>query len=57
MTQRERAPEPITTDERKTVELCGDEHDDTRCILRRGHLGSHESHTGHRFSSWQPRKS
>lgn len=40
-------------DERKTVELCGQEREGRRCILARGHDGRHESHTATAVHSWK----
>jgi hypothetical protein len=34
---------PVPPDERKTVDLCGHEHQGARCIRDRGHDGLHES--------------
>lgn len=43
----------IATDERKTVELCGDQKDGRRCIRPHGHEGHHESHTATDVHSWK----
>lgn len=43
----------VDRDERKTVELCGDERADRRCILARGHDGHHECHTATSVHSWK----
>lgn len=40
-------------DERKTLELCGDERGGRRCILARGHDGRHESHTATTVHTWK----
>lgn len=40
-------------DERKTVELCGDESSGRRCILARGHDGHHECHTATTVHTWK----
>ncbi len=43
----------LERDERKTVELCGEERCGRRCILARGHEGRHECHTATTVHSWQ----
>ena len=37
-------PERTTasTDERKTIDLCGEQHRGARCFRERGHAGQHE---------------
>ena len=40
-------------EERKTVELCGDERAGRRCILARGHDGQHECHTAIDVHTWK----
>jgi hypothetical protein len=40
-------------DERKTVELCGEERGGRRCILARGHDGNHECHTATAVHTWK----
>jgi hypothetical protein len=42
----------VSRDERRTVELCGEEHAGHRCIRARGHQGQHESHTPTTVHSW-----
>jgi hypothetical protein len=44
---------PHVNDERKTVELCGDERAGRRCIRARGHNGDHESHTALAIHTWK----
>lgn len=43
---------PSATDDKKTIELCGDEHHGHRCILRRAHEGRHECHTPTSLVTW-----
>jgi hypothetical protein len=43
----------LDRDERKTVELCGEERTGYRCILVRGHGGHHECHTAMTVHSWK----
>jgi hypothetical protein len=52
MKPSETDPQTIATDEHKTMELCGNEHHGSRCILRCGHRGRHESHATGYFLSW-----
>ena len=33
----------VLIDERKTVDLCGEEHAGARCVRERGHEGQHEA--------------
>ncbi len=40
------------TDDKKTIELCAEEHHGRRCILRRGHDGRHECLTPTSFVTW-----
>jgi hypothetical protein len=44
---------PRTNDERKTVELCGDERGGRRCIRPHGHDGQHECHTATTVHVWK----
>lgn len=41
-------PPPISTDDRKTRELCGAERDGTRCMRPKGH--EQDEHQGYRAS-------
>lgn len=43
----------LERDERKTMELCGEERAGRRCILARGHEGHHECHTATTVHSWK----
>jgi hypothetical protein len=43
----------VDRDDRKTVELCGEERSRWRCILARGHDGHHECHTATTVHSWK----
>jgi hypothetical protein len=43
----------LACDERKTVELCGEERGGRRCILNRGHEGHHECHTATTVHVWK----
>ena len=43
----------VPQEERKTVELCGDERARRRCIRPRGHDGPHECHTATAVHSWR----
>jgi hypothetical protein len=40
-------------DERRTLELCGEERAGRRCILARGHEGHHECPTPTATHSWK----
>jgi len=45
MRQSDAVPELIVIDERskrETIELCADEQDGLRCMLTKGHTGTHE---------------
>lgn len=33
----------VLTDEKKTIDLCGQEHERARCVRVRGHEGPHEA--------------
>lgn len=41
--QNKRELTPASTEDRKTVDLCGHEHHRARCIRESGHQGQHES--------------
>jgi hypothetical protein len=43
----------IARDERRTVELCGEQRTGYRCILARGHEGHHECHTASNVHRWK----
>ena len=44
----------ILTDDRKTIDLCNDEHRGARCTRERGHNGDHECPfwRGDQYLSW-----
>ena len=44
---------PKSNDERKTVELCGNERGGRRCIRVHGHDGQHECHTALAVHTWK----
>ena len=46
-------PKSHSKEDRKTVELCGDERSHWRCILARGHEGEHECHTAIAIHCWK----
>ena len=42
----------LTTDERKTRELCGDERNGLRCMRPKGHEHEHEAFTAAQAVTW-----
>lgn len=48
----EEAEAPVSTEHRKTTELCGSERDGLRCMLPKGHAAQHEAHTVTRMLTW-----
>lgn len=47
---------PSDTEEKKTIELCAEQHEGHRCILRLGHDGPHECHTAMSVLRWAARR-
>ncbi len=44
--------QPVASEDKKTLELCGDQRHGHRCMLQLGHEGRHECHTPTSFVTW-----
>jgi hypothetical protein len=53
MNTRQPEPPPLFNEDRKTRELCANEHLGRRCMLPKGHSGEHECHAVGLYVAWK----